>query len=55
MIGKPIHLAGARPGCVWILERIEGDVMLLRTPKTRRPFSAKADRALYVRRLEPKP
>lgn len=33
-IGKPVHLDWAYAGAVWILDAIEGDMAILRTPKT---------------------
>lgn len=53
MVGQPIHLAWAKGGCVWILERIEGDTLHLRTPKTKRPAIGKAADACYTRRHQP--
>jgi hypothetical protein len=53
MVGQPIHLAWANKGCVWILEAIDGNVMRLRTPKTKRPRTAHVNNACYVRRLDP--
>jgi exoribonuclease R len=53
MLDQPIHLSWANPGCVWILKAIEGDTVLLETPKTKRTRRANAADACYVRRLEP--
>lgn len=53
MIGKPIHMAKAPAGCVWTLERIEGDTNHLITPKTKRRSTGRAQDACYVRRYEP--
>jgi hypothetical protein len=53
MVGKGIHLAWANKGCIWILERIEGDKLHLYTPKTSKRFVAKAADACYTRRHEP--
>ncbi len=53
MIGQPIHLSWANPGCVWILQAIKGDEIFLETPKTKKTRWAKAKDACYVRRLEP--
>lgn len=53
MIGKPVHLSWARPGCHWILDAIDADTLLLRTPKSGRRITAKAADARYVRRFQP--
>lgn len=53
MIGKGIHLSWASKGCVWILDRIEGGALHLRTPKTSKPFVGKASDACYTRQHEP--
>ena len=53
MVGKPIHLAWAKRGCVWILNRIEGDLLHLHTPTTKRPTTAKAADACYTRKNAP--
>jgi hypothetical protein len=50
VIGKPIHLAWANKGCVWILDKIEGDKLHLHTPKTKKPLIAAVADACYVRR-----
>jgi hypothetical protein len=54
MVGKGIHLTWARRGCVWRLERIEGDTLHLYTPETKKRMTAKASDALYTRAHEPK-
>jgi hypothetical protein len=54
MVGKAIHLSWASRGCVWILDRIEGDRLHLHTPKTGRRFVGKASDACYTRQHEPK-
>ena len=53
-IGKGIHLGWAIPGCVWRLERIEGGLIHLITPTTRRRRTAYAHDAYYTRNNEPK-
>lgn len=55
MIGKPIHFSWAKSGCVWILQRIEGDNLHVYTPKTLKQFVGKASDACYTRRHEPVP
>ncbi len=52
MIGKPIHLSWARNGARWILVSIEGGTIHLRTEKTNRLRTDKAENAMYVRRYE---
>jgi hypothetical protein len=54
MVGKAIHLRWAKRGCVWVLTKIEGEVLHLRTPKTGRPLTGKAKDACYTRAHEPK-
>lgn len=49
-IGRPVHLAWAGRGHVWILESIDGDEVNLRTPKTKRPLRALAADVCYTRR-----
>lgn len=53
MVGKPIHLRGCHPGCVWILKGIDGFQMLLETPKTKRMMRSHISNACYTRRWEP--
>lgn len=53
MIGKPIHLAWANKGCVWMLDRIDGDTIHLRAPKTHRAMSGRSADACYTRRHQP--
>ncbi len=55
MIGCVMHVQGYHPGCVWVLDRIEGEWMHMHTPKTRKPFRALASRACYARKHEPQP
>ncbi len=48
-VGKPLHLAWAcAPGFVWILERVEGEKLFLRTPKNNKKLVANAKDALYT-------
>lgn len=54
MIGRPIHLAWANPACVWILASLEGERMMLRTPKTGKILYANAKDACYSRYWESK-
>lgn len=54
MVGKGIHLSWASKGCIWILDRIDGDALHLRTPKTSKQFVGKASDACYTRQHEPK-
>lgn len=54
MVGKLVHLSWARSnGMVWRLERIEGDLIHLRTPSTGKPLTARAEEACYTRAHEP--
>lgn len=53
MVGKCIHLNWARAGCVWILERIEGDTMHLITPSTGKRRMAHINDACYTRKHDP--
>jgi hypothetical protein len=52
MINRPIHLAWADPGCVWILVSVEGEKMTLRTPKTGRVRVSPVKDACYSRYWE---
>jgi hypothetical protein len=54
MLGRPIHLAWANPACVWILVSLEGERMMLRTPKTKKTLYAQAKDACYSRYWERK-
>lgn len=53
MVGKPIHLAWADKGCVWILDRIDGDALHLRASQSGRTLIGKATDACYTRRYQP--
>lgn len=53
MVGRVIHLAWARPGARWRLERVEGDTLRLLAVKSGRRLTAKAADACYVRSDEP--
>ena len=53
MLGKPIHLAWARPGDVWILDAIDGDEIRLHTPKTHKRRVDYVRNACYARRYTP--
>lgn len=53
MVGKPIHLAWANKGCVWILEAVADGQMRLRTPKTGKILYANVADARYIARLDP--
>ena len=53
MIGKGIHLSWANKGCIWILDRIEGDTLHMHTPRSKKRFVGKAADARYVRQYEP--
>lgn len=55
MVGKPIHLAWAKGGCVWILTALEGDRIHVRTPKTGRRMTGNAADACYTRANQPRP
>lgn len=55
MIGQCIHLSWARsPGFVWVLDRIEGEKMFLRTPATGEPLIANIKDAYYSRKWQQK-
>jgi hypothetical protein len=54
MVGKQIHLKWAKPGCTWRLEKVEGETLYLRTPKTGKAFLGRASDACYTRTHEPK-
>ncbi len=53
MVGKPIHLACKRAGCVYILERIEGDRIHVITPMSGVRSIRRAVDACYTRKHEP--
>ncbi len=54
MVNKPIHLAWANPGAVWILKEIRDDnTIVCETPKNRKQHIAKATDAVYVRQYDP--
>lgn len=53
-MNRPVHVGWARPGCVWILRRIEGEIAHLETPKTHRWSKAHLDQLFYSRRREPR-
>jgi len=52
MIGRPIHLRGVNPACVWILVSVTGELMTLRTPKTHRVIQSHVKNACYTRYWE---
>lgn len=55
-IGLCIHLDWARPGCVWILESIEGDEMTLRRQRAKKHeprLKSHVKHACYTYRNEP--
>lgn len=54
MIGSKIHLSWAKTGCVWVLDRIDGEKIYVHTPQTGRKYIYKAKDACYIRRNEPK-
>jgi hypothetical protein len=54
MIGKGIHLSWAKPGCIWILDSINGEMLKLHTPMTGKRVEAEAKDALYTRKNEPR-
>lgn len=54
MIGKPVHASWAKPGAVWILDRIVGTKAFLRTPKTNKWAWCRTDELCYIRRHQGK-
>ena len=53
MVGRVVHVGRLKVGCVWVLESVEGDSVVLRTPKTGRRMRANRSDLYYVRRQEP--
>lgn len=56
-IGNLIHLSwarGAYHGCHWRLMSIEGELITLETPRTRKVKIARASDACYTRMNQPK-
>lgn len=49
MLGRPIHLAWANPACVWILKKIEDDLIFVETPRTGKLLCAHTYDACYTR------
>lgn len=54
MIGKPVHCTWTKDGAVWILDRIDGTVAYLRTPKTHKWTRAFTSELCYIRRHQAK-
>lgn len=55
MIGKGIHLSWAKNGCIWILQKIDGEVMHLITPSSGKKRIDHIKNACYTRKHEPTP
>ncbi|NUB24646.1 zinc-finger-containing protein [Azospirillum brasilense] len=53
LVGQPIRLKGAGLGMTWVLERIKGDTLFLRSPTNNRKRMACANQALYPRAAQP--
>ena len=51
-VGRPCHVAGWNKGCVFILDRIQDGVAILRTPKTGRIFQTRNALTYTRRQLE---
>ncbi len=52
MVGKAIHLSWAYHGTVWILDKVEEDLLYLHTPKTGKKLTASVKDACYTRKYE---